>query len=167
MHAKTRRVIFDALRGEALSVVRLHAYANKAEEDGHGAAAERLRRLESLNLDHATALLHALGWVGDLQDNVLGLVVGDTPVHALPYARYAYEARQAGDDATADLFVRLSHEETEAGLILLDVLDQPRATMYPEVSHDPSSCPSTRRGLSAHHEPATTIPSASASLPTA
>jgi rubrerythrin len=166
MHPNTRRQLLDALRGEALSVVRLHAYADKADEDGYGATAQRLRRLASAGLDHAAALLRALGWVGKLHDNILGLVVGDTPVQAVPYARYGHDARQVGDDAAADLFERLTREQAEAGLILLDSLNQPLPSAHPEVSQDASAFAPSRLGLSTHHVPATVDSRSSASHPT-
>ena len=127
MHPDTRRQALDALRREALSVLRQFAYAAEADASGDEAAGETPRRLAYSDLGHSAALLRPLGWISDLRDNVLGLLIGDVPIHGAPYARYAHETRQRGDHAVADVFEGLVAEETEAGQVMLDLLDRPRS----------------------------------------
>jgi rubrerythrin len=119
MHPTTRQNLMRALEREAVSAARLTAYANRAERDGDPGAAETLRAIARWDLGHAAEMIEELGWVGRVRDNVLASVVGDATVHGLNYATLAAEARNAGDRQAAELFRRLTADETEAALILL------------------------------------------------
>lgn len=119
MHPTTRRNLTRALEREAVAAARLTAYSQRAERDGDMDAERALRAIAQLDLRHAADMAELLGWVGSLQENVLASVIGDATTHGLNYATLAAQARNVGDHEPAELFRRLTADETEAAIGLL------------------------------------------------
>jgi rubrerythrin len=119
MHPTTKRNLTRALEREAVAAARLIAYAKGADADQDPEAARTLRAIARMDLSHAAEMAELLGWVGSLQENVLDSVVGDAPTHGLNYATFAADARHVGDGDAAQLFTRLTADETEAAIGLL------------------------------------------------
>lgn len=119
MHPATRRNLTRALEREAGSAARMTAYARRAERDGNLDAAQTMHAIAKLDISHAVAIAELLGLVGSLRDNVLSAVMGDVTTHGLTYATLASEARKAGDREAAEVFRRLTADETEAAIALL------------------------------------------------
>jgi rubrerythrin len=128
MHPTTTRNLLRALEREAVAAARMTAYARSADQDGDPDAARTLRAIARFDLDHAADMAEHLGWVGNLHENVLASVIGDATTQGLDYATLAGEAQRAGDDAAAELFRRLTADETEAaiGLLALATRNVPR-----------------------------------------
>ena len=101
------------------SAARMTAYARRAERDGNLDAAQTMHAIAKLDISHAVAIAELLGLVGSLRDNVLSAVMGDATTHGLTYPTLASEARKAGDREAAELFRRLTADETEAAIALL------------------------------------------------
>jgi rubrerythrin len=129
MHPTTERNLKRALEREAVAAARLTAYANRAEQEGDPDAAGTLRAIARLDLEHAAGMAELLGWVGSLHENVLASVVGDATTHGLEYATLAGEARTVGDTKAAELFRRLTADETEAAIGLLALASRRSAGM--------------------------------------
>ena len=111
MHAATQGHLISSLQSEALAAARYFAYAARASYEGDAQSAEALRSIGMRDLHHARELLRALGWSGDLRDDLAAALIDDTTVPALAHASGATYARDAGDDALVDLFARLLADE--------------------------------------------------------
>jgi rubrerythrin len=135
MHPTTRRNLLRALEREAVAATRLTAYADRADRDGDPDAARTLRAIAQMDLEHAVEMAELLGWVGTVQENVLASVIGDATTHGLNYATLAGEARTAGDHAAADLFRRLTADETEAAIGLLALASRRSRDAFDETAN--------------------------------
>ena len=119
MHPITRRNMIRALEREAVAAARLTAYALQADRDHDSDSARTLRAIAEMDLEHAADMVQRLGWVGSLRENVLASVIGDATTQGLNYVTLAGEARKVGDHQAAELFRRLTTDETEAAFGLL------------------------------------------------
>jgi rubrerythrin len=94
-----------------------------------------------MDREHAVEMAELLGWVGTVQENVLASVIGDATTHGINYATLAGEARAAGDHAAADLFRRLTADETEAASGLLALASRRSKDAFDETADVAGSPP--------------------------
>lgn len=104
MGEKTRENLYNSFTGESKAVVRLRAYAKKAEEEEYPAVAKLFRAVAESEYIHALNSLRLLGAIKDTETNLEESLAREEKIAQVSYDRFVQEAEQEGEKAAATLF---------------------------------------------------------------
>jgi len=104
MGEKTRENLYNAFTGESKAVVRLRAYAKKAEEEDYLAVAKLFRAIAESEFIHALNSLRLLGVIKDTETNLEESLAREEKVAQVSYDRFIQDAEQEDERAAATLF---------------------------------------------------------------
>ncbi len=104
MGERTRENLQSAFTGESKAVVRLRAYAKKAEEEDYPAVAKLFRAIAESEYIHAFNSLRLLGVIKDTETNLEESLAREEKIAQVSYDRFIQEAEQEDEKAAAALF---------------------------------------------------------------
>lgn len=104
MGDKTRENLYKAFTGESKAVVRLRAYAAKAEEEEYPAVAKLFRAIAESEYIHAFNSLRLMGIIKDTETNLEESLAREEKIAQVSYDGFIREAEQEGEKTAATLF---------------------------------------------------------------
>lgn len=104
MGDKTKENLQVAFTGEAKAVVRLRAYASKAEEEDYPAVAKLFRAIAESEYIHALNSLRLLKIIKDTETNLEESLAREEKIAQVSYERFIQEAEQEEDKAASTIF---------------------------------------------------------------
>lgn len=112
MNPQTRQNLETAMHGEAFAHLKYLYYAEKARQEGHLDVAdlfERAARVEGF--EHFREEAELAGLVGSTVENLQNAIAGESYEVSTMYRDFAEQAKEAGDQAAADRFAEIRHDE--------------------------------------------------------
>ena len=114
MDARTRENLLTAMHGEAFAQAKYRLFAEHARTNGHPEIGDLFERTGTQERDeHFAELAELVGLVGNVEDNLLDAIAGESYEVDTMYREFAEQARQAGNAAAADRFEELRRDETK------------------------------------------------------
>jgi rubrerythrin len=104
MGEKTRHNLYEAFTGESKAVVRLHAFAKKAEEEEYDSVAKLFRAVAESESVHARNNLRMLREIKDTETNLEEALASEQKIAAVGYDAFIAEAEAEEDKAAATMF---------------------------------------------------------------
>jgi rubrerythrin len=104
MSEKTRDDLYQAYIGESKAVVRLKAFARKAEEEEYPGIARLFRAVAESEQVHAFNNLRLLGVVKDTETNLEESLAREEKVARVSYDRFIVDAEKEGEKAASIMF---------------------------------------------------------------
>jgi len=104
MGEKTQRNLYDAYTGEAKAVVRLKAFAAKAEEDEYEGVAKLFRAVAESESVHAFNNLRLLREIQDTETNLEEALAKEQKIAAVGYDTFIADAEAEDEKAAASMF---------------------------------------------------------------
>ncbi|MBN2028062.1 MAG: rubrerythrin family protein [Actinobacteria bacterium] len=104
MGEKTRENLHDAYTGESKAVVRLKAFAAKAEEEEYEGVAKLFRAVAESESVHAFNNLRLLREIGDTESNLEEALASEQKIAAVGYESFIADAEAEEDKAAATMF---------------------------------------------------------------
>ncbi len=121
--ARTRKNLLDAMHGEAFAFAKYKIFAKQARKNGHNDLADLFEKTaEQEYFEHFIELAELLQLAGTDEQDLVDAIAGETfEVDGL-YKQFADEARLDGDQAAADRFQEIRHDETYHQLAFQEAL---------------------------------------------
>lgn len=133
MNDAVREAIHQAYAGEAKAVLRLKAFAEKADEEEYSQLARLFRVISFSEEIHGKRALRLLRGIGTTEENLAESFESEEKVAGVAYGQFVKLAEEAGDKAAA-LYFRQSKdvEDVHAKLYkeAMDNLLEERQTTY-------------------------------------
>jgi rubrerythrin len=104
MGEKTRKNLHEAYTGESKAVVRLKAFAAKAEEEEYDAVAKLFRAVSESESVHAYNNLRLLREIKDTETNLEEALASEQKIAAVGYDAFIADAEAEEDKAAASMF---------------------------------------------------------------
>lgn len=112
MDAKTRENLLTAMHGEAFAYVKYLLYAEHARKNARPELAALFERTAEIErFEHFAEEAELLGLVGSDEDNLRDAIAGESYEVETMYREFAEQAAAAGDQAAADRFEEVRHDE--------------------------------------------------------
>jgi rubrerythrin len=129
MGEKTKKNLYDAYTGESKAVVRLKAFARKAEEEEYDGVAKLFRAVAESESIHAYNNLRLLREIKDTESNLEEALASEQKVAQVGYDSFIAEAEAEDDRAAATMFayardVEERHAKLYEGALQHMVADQ-------------------------------------------
>lgn len=96
--------LYDAYTGESKAVVRLKAFAVKAEEEEYEAVAKLFRAVSESEFVHALNNLRLLREIKDTETNLEEALASEQKIAAVSYDSFIAEAEAEGEKAASAMF---------------------------------------------------------------
>lgn len=129
-----REAIRQAYAGEAKAVLRLKAFAEKADEEGYSQLARLFRVISFSEEIHGRRALRLLREIGTTEENLTESFESEEKVAGVAYAEFVKIAEEAGDRASALYFSQSKDvEDVHAKLYkeaMDDLLEERETTYY-------------------------------------
>ena len=104
MGEKTRKNLYDAYTGESKAVVRLKAFAAKAEEEEYPGVARLFRAVAKSENVHAFNNLRLLREIKDTETNLEEALASEQKIAQVSYDSFIADAEAEGEKAAAMMF---------------------------------------------------------------
>lgn len=104
MGEKTRKNLYDAYTGESKAVVRLKAFAGKAEEEEYPGVAKLFRAVAESESIHAFNNLRLLREIKDTESNLEEALASEQKIAQVGYDSFIADAEAEGEKAAATMF---------------------------------------------------------------
>lgn len=104
MTEKTEKNLYDSYNGESKAVVRLNAFARKAEEEEYEVVAKLFRAVAESEFVHAMNSLKFLNVIKDTETNLEESLAREEKIAQVSYDKFLQEAEEEGKDAVAKFF---------------------------------------------------------------
>ena len=104
MGEKTRKNLYDAYTGESKAVVRLKAFAGKAEEEKYPGVAKLFRAVAESESIHAFNNLRLLREIKDTESNLEEALASEQKIAQVGYDSFIADAEAEGEKAAATMF---------------------------------------------------------------
>ncbi len=101
METNTEKNLYDAFTGEAKAVVRLKAFAKKAEEEGYLGIAKLFRAIAESEFIHAYNNLKLMNTIKDTETNLQESLGKEEKIAAVSYNKFITEAENEGKKSAA------------------------------------------------------------------
>jgi len=129
MGEKTQKDLYDAYTGESKAVVRLKAYAQKAEEEDYPGVAKLFRAVAESESVHAYNNLRLLDVIKDTETNLEESLAREEKIAQVGYDGFIADAEAEDDRAAAAMFafardVEERHAKLYEGALQHMVADQ-------------------------------------------
>jgi rubrerythrin len=121
--ARTRKNLLDAMHGEAFAFAKYKIFAKQARKNGNNELADLFdKTADQEYLEHFIELADLLHLAGSDEQDIVDAIASETfEVDGL-YKRFADEARLDGDEAAANRFQEIRHDETYHQLAFQEAL---------------------------------------------
>jgi rubrerythrin len=104
MGEKTRRNLYDGYTGESKAVVRLKAFAKKAEEEDYAGVARLFRAVAESESVHAYNNLRLMDVIKDTETNLEESLAREEKIAQVGYDGFIADAEAEGERAAAMMF---------------------------------------------------------------
>ena len=112
MNATTLANLLTAMHGEAFAYAKYMLYAERARQQGHTELAELFEKTaKEERLEHFAEEAGLAGLVGSDAGNLKDAIEGEAYEVETMYRDFAQQALAAGDNAAADRFEEIRHDE--------------------------------------------------------
>ena len=112
MNTTTVENLLTAMHGEAFAYAKYMLYAERARQQGHTELAELFEKIaKEERLEHFAEEAELAGLVGTDADNLSNAIEGESYEVETMYREFAEKALAAGDNAAADRFEEIRHDE--------------------------------------------------------
>ena len=112
LHQNTLENLATAMRGEAFAYAKYMLYAQHARENGNAEAANLFESAaQTERIEHFAEEAKLAGLVGSDRENLQDAMKGESYEVDTMYFEFAQQAVEAGDQAAADRFDEIRHDE--------------------------------------------------------
>jgi rubrerythrin len=132
MGEKTQKNLHTGYTGEAKAVVRLQAFARKAEEEDYPGVAKLFRAISESESIHAYNNLRLLDAIDDTETNLEESLAREEKIAQVSYDSFVADAEEEGEKAAATMFAYARDVEERHAKLYEGVLQHMVAEKAPE-----------------------------------